>query len=208
MTLDEALSQIPVVAIIRGVQPDEAVDVGEALFEAGLKVIEVPLNSPQPFDSIGRLAKAMEGRMVVGGGTMLTPEAVDRVAAVGGKIAVAPNTDPRVIRRAREQGLEPMPGFGTPSEAFQAIEAGARYLKLFPASTFGPGHVKALKDVLPSEVVVMPVGGVGPGRFAEWWAAGARGFGMGGDIYKPGRSLAEIAERGRAAVAAASGLQT
>jgi 2-dehydro-3-deoxyphosphogalactonate aldolase len=207
MTLDEALAQVPVVAIIRGVQPDEVVAVGEALCDAGLKVIEVPLNSPQPFESIARLAKAMEGRMVVGGGTMLTPDAVDQVVAAGGTIAVAPNTDPRVIRRAREKGLEPLPGFCTASEAFEAIEAGARYLKLFPATSFGPGHVKALKDVLPKEAIVMPVGGVGPDQFAEWWAAGARGFGMGGDIYKPGRPLAEIAERGRAAVAAASRLQ-
>ena len=206
MTLEEALAQVPVVAIIRGVKPEEAVGVGEALFEAGLKVIEVPLNSPEPFDSIARLAKAMEGRMVVGGGTILSPEAADRVADAGGTIAVAPNTDARVIGRALERGMTPLPGFGTASEAFQAVEAGARHLKLFPASTYGSGHVKALKDVLPKEAVVMPVGGVGPDQFAEWWAAGARGFGMGGDIYKPCRSLDEIAERGRAAVAAASKL--
>lgn len=208
MTLEEALAQVPVVAIIRGVKPDEAVGVGEALFEAGLKVIEVPLNSPEPFDSIARLAKAMEGRMVVGGGTILSPEAADRVADAGGAIAVSPNTDARVIRRALERGMAPLPGFGTASEAFQAVEAGARYLKLFPASTYGAGHIKALKDVLPKDVVVMPVGGVGPDQFAEWWAAGARGFGMGGDIYKPGRGLDEIAARGRAAVTAAAGLSS
>jgi 2-dehydro-3-deoxyphosphogalactonate aldolase len=207
MTLEQALAQVPVVAIIRGVQPDEAVQVGETLFEAGIREIEVPLNSPQPIDSIARLAKSMEGRMVVGGGTMLTPDAVDQVAGAGGTIAVSPNTDPRVIRRAREKGLEPVPGFGTASEAFQAMEAGARYLKLFPASTFGSGHVKAIREVLPKQAVIMPVGGVGPDQFADWWAAGARGFGMGGDIYRPGRSLEEIGERGRAAVAAASRLQ-
>lgn len=207
MTLEEALAQVPVVAIIRGVQPEEAVGVGEALFEAGLKVIEVPLNSPEPFDSIARLARAMEGRMVVGGGTILSPEAADRVADAGGTICVSPNTDAAVIARALKRGMAPLPGFATASEAFQAVEAGARYLKLFPASTYGAGHVKALKDVLPKDVVVMPVGGVGPDQFAEWWAAGARGFGMGGDIYKPGRSLDEIAERGRAAVAAAARLQ-
>jgi 2-dehydro-3-deoxyphosphogalactonate aldolase len=144
--------------------------------------------------------------MVVGGGTILSPEACEQVAAAGGTIAVAPNTDARVIARARELGMEPMPGFGTASEAFQAIGAGARYLKLFPASTYGAGHLKALKDVLPPDAAVLPVGGVGPGQFAEWWAAGARGFGMGGDIYKPGRSLEEIAQRGRAAVRAAAGL--
>ena len=211
MTLTEqwqdALKTLPLVAILRGLRPAEALDVGEMLVQAGFRIVEVPLNSPQPFDSIARIAKAMEGRMVVGGGTMLTPEAVDGVADAGGTIAVSPNTDPRVIRRAREKGLEPLPGFGTPSEAFQAVEAGARYLKLFPASTFGPGHVKAIREVLPKETVIMPVGGVGPDQFADWWAAGARGFGMGGDIYRPGRSLEEIGERGRAAVAAASRLQ-
>jgi 2-dehydro-3-deoxyphosphogalactonate aldolase len=206
MTLEQALGQVPVVAIIRGVKPEEAVEVGEALFEAGIRVIEVPLNSPQPFESISRLAEAMQGRMVVGGGTILSPQAADQVAAAGGAIAVAPNTDARVIARARELGMEPLPGFATASEAFQAIEAGARYLKLFPASSYGAAHVKALKDVLPREVTVMPVGGVGPAQFAEWWSAGARGFGMGGDIYRPGRTLEEIAERGRAAVAAAAGL--
>ena len=208
MTLEEALAQVPVVAIIRGVKPDEAVGVGEALFEAGLKVFEVPLNSPEPFDSIARLAQAMSGRMVVGGGTILSPEAADRVADAGGTICVSPNTDVRVIARALKRGMAPLPGFATASEAFQAVDAGARYLKLFPASTYGAGHVKALKDVLPRDVVVMPVGGGGPDQFAEWWAAGARGFGMGGDIYKPGRSLEEIAKRGRAAEAAAAGLQS
>jgi 2-dehydro-3-deoxyphosphogalactonate aldolase len=206
MTLEEALVQVPVVAIIRGVRPDEAVAVGEALFEAGLKVIEIPLNSPEPFDSIARLAGAMQGRMVVGGGTILTPEACDRVADAGGTVSVSPNTDARVISRAMERGMVPLPGFGSASEAFLAVVAGARHLKLFPASTYGPGHVKALKEVLPRDVVVMPVGGVGPDQFAAWWTAGARGFGVGGDIYKPGRPLEEIAARGRAAVAAAARL--
>lgn len=207
MTLEEALAETPIIAIIRGVTPEEAVDVGETLYEAGVRVIETPLNSPDPLSSIARLAEAMAGRMVVGGGTMLNVEAVEQVAAAGGRICVSPNVDPAVIRAAIELGLEPLPGFSTATEAFQAVDAGARRLKLFPASTFGPGHVKALLDVLPREVSIMPVGGVAPAHFKEWWTAGARGFGMGGDLYKPGRSLKDIGERGRAAVAAVRALQ-
>lgn len=207
MTLEDALAETPIVAIIRGVTPDEAVAVGEALYEAGVRVIETPLNSPDPLSSIARLAQAFAGRMVVGGGTMLNVEAVEQVAAAGGRICVSPNVDQAVIRRAIELGLEPMPGFGTATEAFQAVAAGARRLKLFPASTYGAGQVKALLDVLPRDVSIMPVGGVAPAHFKEWWTAGARGFGMGGDLYKPGRSLDDIAERGRAAVAAVRALQ-
>lgn len=207
MTLEDALAETPIIAIIRGVRPEEAVAVGETLYDAGVRVIETPLNSPEPFDSIARLVEAMAGRMVVGGGTMLDVEAVEKVAAAGGKICVSPNTDPVVIRKALELGLEPLPGFATASEAFLAVGAGARRLKLFPACTYGAAHVKALKDVLPAEVSIMPVGGVSPAQFAEWWAAGARGFGMGGDLYKPGRGLKDIAERGRAAVAAVRALQ-
>jgi len=206
MTLDDALAAAPIIAIIRGVTADEAIAVGEALHGAGVRVIETPLNSPEPFESIRRLAEHFDGRMVVGAGTVLTVDAVDRVAEAGGRICVSPNTDPAVIGRAIEKGLEPLPGFGSASEAFAAVAAGARRLKLFPASTYGPGHVKALKDVLPGEVSIMPVGGVAPAQFADWWAAGARGFGMGGDLYKPGRSLQDIAERGRAAVAAVRAL--
>jgi 2-dehydro-3-deoxyphosphogalactonate aldolase len=206
MTLDDALAEAPIVAIIRGVTPDEAIGVGEALYGAGVRVIETPLNSPEPLESIRRLVQAFEGRMVVGAGTVLSPEAAEQVAEAGGRICVSPNTDQAVIRRAIELGLEPMPGFGSVSEAFAAVAAGARRLKLFPASTYGSGHVKALKDVLPRDVTVMPVGGVAPAQFADWWAAGARGFGMGGDLYKPGRSLQDIAERGRAAVAAVRAL--
>lgn len=206
MTLDDALAAAPIIAIIRGVTPDEAIGVGEALYGAGVRVIETPLNSPEPFESIRRLAEHFDGRMVVGAGTVLTAPAVDRVAEAGGRICVSPNTDPAVIGRAIEKGLDPLPGFGSASEAFAAVAAGARRLKLFPASTYGPGHVKALKDVLPGEVSIMPVGGVAPAQFADWWAAGARGFGMGRDLYKPGRPLQDIAERGRAAVAAVRAL--
>ena len=206
MTLEEALGEVPIVAIIRGVRPDEVLGVAEALCEAGVRVVEVPMNSPEPLDSIRRLG-ALAGRIVHGAGTVLTPEVVDAVADAGGRVIVAPNTDVAVIRRAVERGLTPMPGFGSASEAFAAYAAGARYLKLFPAATYGPGHVKALLDVLPKDVVVQPVGGVTPDSMASWWAAGARGFGMGGDLYKPGFAAEEVHRRAVAAVAAVRALR-
>jgi 2-dehydro-3-deoxyphosphogalactonate aldolase len=195
MTLEEALSQSGVIAIVRGVTPDEILAVAEALFAAGVRVVEAPLNSPDPFETIRRLSRAFAGRMICGGGTVLTCEQVEKVAAAGGRIAVAPNTDGSVIRRAVSLGLVPMPGFGSATEAFDAINAGARYLKLFPASTYGTGHLKALKAVLPPEVVVAPVGGIGPGDMAPWRAAGAGCFGIGSDIYKPGMAAEEVGRR-------------
>jgi 2-dehydro-3-deoxyphosphogalactonate aldolase len=176
----------PIVAILRGVKPDEVVAVAEALHDAGVRVIEVPLNSPEPLESIARLSRALGDRCLCGAGTVLTPEQVDAVKAAGGRLIVTPNTDPAVIARAVDQGLVAMPGFATASEAFAAIKAGARSLKLFPAATYGPGHLKALKSVLPAAVPVFAVGGVGPAEVAAWRAAGADGFGVGGEIYRPG----------------------
>ena len=204
--LQAALGEVPIVAIIRGVTPSEVEAVAEALASAGIRVIEVPMNSPEPLDSIRRLA-AWGERIVCGAGTVLSAAVVDAVAEAGGRIVVAPNTDPSVIRRSLERGLTPMPGFGSGSEAFAAYAAGARYLKLFPASTYGPGHVKALLDVLPKDVVVQPVGGVTPEAMAQWWAAGARGFGLGGDLYKPGFTLEEVHARAVKAVAAVRALR-
>ena len=201
MKLEDALAETPLVAILRGVRPEEVVDIAEALYAAGVRVVEVPLNSPDPLESISRL-RAFDDRLVCGGGTVLRPGGVDAVAQAGGRIVVSPNTDAAVIRRAVERGLAPMPGFASATEAFCAIEAGARYLKLFPASTYGPGHLKALKAVLPPEAVVQPVGGVRPEDMAEWWAAGARGFGLGSELYKPGFTAAEVGERADKAVAA------
>jgi 2-dehydro-3-deoxyphosphogalactonate aldolase len=195
MTLEDALAQSGVIAIVRGVRPDEILAVAEALHAAGVRVVEAPLNSPDPFETIRRLSDAFSGRLVSGGGTVLTVEQVEQVAAAGGRIAVAPNTDGAVIRRAVGLGLVPMPGFGSATEAFEAIQAGARYLKLFPASTYGSGHLKALKAVLPPEVMVAPVGGIGPGQMAEWRAAGARYFGIGSDIYQPGMAPDEVHRR-------------
>lgn len=196
-----AFEEAPLVAILRGVRPDEVAPIAEALFAAGLRLVEVPLNSPQPLESIAAL-RQMEGRMIWGAGTVLTPDQVDAVAGVGGRMIVSPNTNPAVILRTVELGLEPLPGFATATEAFAALEAGARRLKLFPAASYGPDHLKALKAVLPVEAEVIPVGGVGPDQMAAWKAAGARGFGLGSDLYKPGMTADEVGRRASAALTA------
>jgi 2-dehydro-3-deoxyphosphogalactonate aldolase len=195
MNVEEALAESGVVAIIRGVKPDEALAVGEALHQAGVRVVEAPLNSPEPYQTIRLLAERFKGRMVVGGGTILTEQEADAVAAAGGRLMVSPNTNPHVIRRAAAMGMIPFPGFATASEAFAAIEAGARHLKLFPAATYGPGHLKALKAVLPRDVKVAPVGGVGAPDMVAWAKAGAALFGIGGELYKPGMTPEEIHRR-------------
>ncbi len=205
MTLEEALGEVPIVAIIRGVKPEEVTAVADALYSAGVRVIEVPMNSPEPLESIRRLG-AMSDRIVHGAGTVLSPEVVNQVAEAGGRIVVSPNCDATVIRHTIERGLSPMPGFGSVSEAFSAYGAGARYLKLYPATTYGPGHVKALLDVLPGDAVIQPVGGVTPASMEAWWTAGARGFGMGGDLYKPGFTPDEVYNRAVAAVSAVRAL--
>jgi 2-dehydro-3-deoxyphosphogalactonate aldolase len=207
LSLDDALAECPVVAIVRGVRPDEILAHAEALFEAGVRGVEVPLNSPNPLDSIRQLAQAWGERMIVGAGTVLTAAGVDDVAGVGGRIIVSPNTSCEVISRAVELKLDPAPGFSTPTEAFMAIEAGARHLKLFPAVSFGPAHVKQIKAVLPPEVVVWAVGGVGPAQMADWWAAGARAFGLGGELYRAGQSPQETAEKAQRVVAAVRALR-
>ncbi|MEI9891378.1 MAG: 2-dehydro-3-deoxy-6-phosphogalactonate aldolase [Caulobacteraceae bacterium] len=202
MTFDEALDESGVVAIVRGVTPDEVIALGEALYGAGVRVVEVPLNSPDPLTSIARLAEAFHGRLFVGGGTMLTTEDVEAVAAASGRLMVSPNVDPEVIRRAVAKGMIPFPGFATATEAFAAIGAGARHLKLFPASTYGPAHLKALRAVLPRDVKVAPVGGVGAGDMAPWVKAGAACFGIGSEIYKPGMAADEVRRRAVELVAA------
>ncbi|RAK52833.1 2-dehydro-3-deoxy-6-phosphogalactonate aldolase [Phenylobacterium deserti] len=207
MTLDDALAECPVVAIVRGVRPDEILDHAQALYDAGVRGVEVPLNSPDPIDSIRKLGEAFGDRMAFGAGTVLTAERVDAVAQVGGRIIVSPNTSCDVIRRAVELKLDPAPGFATATEAFMALEAGARHLKLFPAVTYGPAHLKQLKAVLPGQAVVWAVGGVGPDTMADWWAVGARAFGLGGEIYRAGQTVAETTEKAARVVAAARELR-
>ncbi len=190
--LAAAFERMPVVAILRGVQPDEVAGIGNALERAGIGIIEVPLNSPQPCRSITILRQQLAAECIVGAGTVLTPMQVEEVAAAGGEIIVSPNTDEQVILSSIRSGLTPMPGWATASDAFTAYAAGARYLKLFPAATYGPGHVKALSAVLPSDSRLLAVGGVGASVAAQWLQAGVHGFGIGTELYKPGDSAEQV----------------
>jgi 2-dehydro-3-deoxyphosphogalactonate aldolase len=203
VTFAEELERTPIVAIIRGVTPAEAPAIVGALYEGGVRIVEVPLNSPDPFDSVRAINKQYGDRMIVGVGTVLSADKVQEAAAAGARIAVAPSVRTEVIKCALKLGLTPLPGFATATEAFAAYEAGARYLKLFPASTYGVGHLKALKAVLPKDAVVLAVGGANPQSMADWWKAGARGFGLGSDLYAPGQSAELTLEKAREAVAAA-----
>jgi 2-dehydro-3-deoxyphosphogalactonate aldolase len=187
---------IELVGILRGLTPDRSLETGKAIAGAGFRSIEVPLNSPQPFESIRLLAEA-HGDCLVGAGTVLTPADVDRVHEAGGRLIVAPNCDAAVIRRALERGMRVMPGVGTATEAFAAVTAGATELKLFPAATYGAGHLRALKSVLPKHVKIYPVGGIGSQDIAEWLVSGADGFGFGSELFKPAYTLAELSERAR-----------
>jgi len=182
-------------AILRGIRPHEILDVAAVLVERGVHAIEVPLNSPDPFASIARLQQAFGERCLCGAGTVLSVAQVDQVHATGARLVVAPNTDAAVIARALALGLIPMPGVASATEVFAAIAAGARELKLFPASSYGPGHLRALRAVLPAGVRVHAVGGVDVGNAATWREAGVDGFGLGGNLYKPGMSAAEVGAR-------------
>jgi 2-dehydro-3-deoxyphosphogalactonate aldolase len=190
----------PLIAIIRSVTPDEAEAIGEAILSAGIRVIEVPLNSPEPLLSIERLARRFGNEAMIGAGTVLDPEDVKRIAQVGGRIIVSPSTDIAVIKQASQDGLVSAPGFFTPSEAFTALHAGAHALKLFPAEAASPAVVKSIKAVLPKDIPLIVVGGVKPDGMRAWLDAGANGFGLGSGLYKPGQSAAEVAAQARAYV--------
>jgi 2-dehydro-3-deoxyphosphogalactonate aldolase len=194
------LAECPLIAIIRGVRPDEAETIGAAIIDAGIRIVEVPLNSPDPLASIERLARRFGGEALIGAGTVLDPEDVKRVARAGGRIIVSPSVDTGVIREAWEGGLVSAPGFYTPSEAFTAIHAGAHALKLFPAEAASPAVVKAVRAVLPAEVPIIVVGGIKPETMRPWLDAGANGFGLGGGLYRPGQSPDETAAKARAYV--------
>ncbi len=204
MRIDDILAEgtVPVVAILRGVKPDEVVAIGEALIAAGVRLIEVPLNSPDPIEGIRRLVDACGDRALCGAGTVLDVEAVEAVAGVGGRLIVTPNTDPAVIARAVALGLEPMPGFATPSEAFAAVKAGAKRLKLFPATGFGTGYLKAVHEVLPAGVKTWAVGGTGGENIREWLAAGCEGIGVGGVLYRAGDNAITVGARAKELVEA------
>jgi 2-dehydro-3-deoxyphosphogalactonate aldolase len=196
----------PLIAILRGVRPDEILDVAGALVDSGIRGIEVPLNSPEPLLSIRRLTERYGDQCLCGAGTVLKPAQVDAVAAAGGKLIVTPNINPAVISRGVELGLHVVPGFATATEAFIALDAGATALKLFPASTYGVQHLKALRAVLPP-IKIFAVGGVGARTLAEWSEAGIDGIGFASDIYAPGRPAADVGARAAAIVNAWSQAQ-
>ena len=199
--LHRYLDQCALVAILRGVTPDEAEAVGDAIREGGIRIIEVPLNSPDPLASIERLAKKFGDSMLVGAGTVLTVEQVAQIRDAGGRIIVSPDTNAEVVAASAQAGLVSSPGYFTPSEALAAIRAGATALKLFPAEGASPSVLKAHLAVLPREVPLMIVGGIKPDTMGPWLDAGATGFGLGSGLYKPGQSAAETLDKTRAYVA-------
>ena len=200
--LENWFAKMPVVAILRGVRPEEVVAIGKSLYQAGIGIIEVPLNSPEPLASIQTLADVLGDRCVIGAGTVLTEADAEGVAAAGGEIAVSPNTNSAVIARSLDLGMVPMPGWATVTEALIAYQAGARYLKLFPAATYGPEHIKGASAVLPADCKVLAVGGVGADSAAAWLSVGADGFGIGSELYKPGDSAEQVHQRALAVVVA------
>jgi 2-dehydro-3-deoxyphosphogalactonate aldolase len=199
--LHQYLDQCPLIAIIRGVTPGEAEGIGQAIYEAGIRIIEVPLNSPEPLDSIKLLAQRFGDRMLVGAGTVFTPANVEDVHAVGGRLIVSPHFNPAVVRAAVQAGMVACPGYFTPTEAFAALDAGGTALKLFPAEAASPDVLKAQRAVIPADVPVMIVGGVKPDNMAGWLAAGASGFGLGGGLYQPGQSPEDTLDKARAYLA-------
>jgi 2-dehydro-3-deoxyphosphogalactonate aldolase len=197
-----APAQPQLTAILRGIRPDEVLAVAAVLVERGMHAIEVPLNSPDPLDSIARLSDAFGDRCLCGAGTVLQVTQVEQVHAARGRLLVAPNVDAAVIARALTLKMVPMPGFASATEAFTAIAAGARELKLFPAASYGPSHLRALRAVLPADVRVHAVGGVDERSAGQWLAAGVDGFGLGSNLYRPGMTAAEVAARADAFLAA------
>jgi len=190
------------VAILRGVEPGRVVGIADVLYDAGLRIIEVPLNSPDPYTSIAALAGGRRPGCVVGAGTVLNMLQVRRTRDAGAGLVVAPNCDAALIEGAMQLGLQVMPGFATATEAFTAISAGAQHLKLFPAVSYGPRHLQALRAVLPTEINVYPVGGIGASDIPGWLAAGATGFGFGSELFRPDYSVADIERRAQLLVAA------
>ncbi len=194
MTFADAISECGLIAILRGITTAEVEAVGQVLVEAGIRVAEIPLNSPDPFASIEKMAMAFKGKLVVGAGTVLSVQDVNLLKAHGGQISVSPDCNEAVIARAKELGLEPVPGVFTPTEAFAAIRAGATHLKLFPAEAVSPATVKAWRAVLPRHVKVYAVGGITPANMQGWVDAGVAGFGIGSNIYKQGATAAAVAK--------------
>jgi 2-dehydro-3-deoxyphosphogalactonate aldolase len=195
--LRDYLAELPLIAILRGLKPENAEAVGHALVEAGFRIIEVPLNSPEPFRSIEILVKTMPRNVLVGAGTVLDPEQVNGIRDVGGRLIIMPHADLDVIRRAKEQDLICTPGVATPTEAFAALKAGADGIKIFPAEAVPPAVVKAWRAVLPKEAILVPVGGIKPDNMRPYVDAGANGFGLGSALFTPTMSVEEIGRKAR-----------
>jgi 2-dehydro-3-deoxyphosphogalactonate aldolase len=200
--LKQALAQNGLIAILRGLHPQEAAAIGDVLYAAGFRVIEVPLNSPSPYESIRILRKALPADCLIGAGTVLTAEQVERVKDAGGQVIVMPHSDAKVLRAAKAAGLFLSPGVATPTEAFAALEEGADILKMFPAEQMGPAVVKAWLAVLPSGTVLAPVGGITPDNMQAFIDAGVKGFGLGSGLFKPGMTAEQVAVNAKAYVAA------
>jgi 2-dehydro-3-deoxyphosphogalactonate aldolase len=200
--LKQTLAKNGLIAILRGLRPEEAASIGEVLYQAGFRVIEVPLNSPEPYDSIRILRATLPADCLIGAGTVLTPEQVGLVKEAGGQVIVMPHSDPKVLRAAKAAGLYLSPGVATPTEAFAALAEGADVLKLFPAEQMGPAVVKAFLAVLPAGTALIPVGGITPDNMQVFIDAGVSGFGLGSGLFKPGMSAAEVAERAEAYMSA------
>jgi 2-dehydro-3-deoxyphosphogalactonate aldolase len=199
---NDAFARCPLIAILRGVKPDEVEGIGDALVDAGFTLIEVPMNSPDPLDSVARLAKRFEGRAIIGAGTVLHTDQVEAVRAAGGTMIISPNANPKVIAASAAAGLVSLPGIATPTEAFAAIDAGATALKLFPAEAATPSVLKAMRAVLPKDMRLLPVGGIAPDNMDPWREAGAAGFGLGSALYKIGLTAEQVGANARAFVAA------
>ena len=189
------LARLPAIAILRGITEDEVLGIAEAILDAGISLIEIPLNSPNAVRSIGLLKQHFSERGLFGCGTCVTLEQAQAVADVGGQLMVTPNTNPAIITRAVQLGMIPVPGWATVSEAYAAYEAGARYLKLFPAATYGVAHLRAASAVLPTDAHIIAVGGVGAANAAQWFEAGVKGIGIGSELYRAGRSRDDVAAR-------------
>ncbi len=198
MKLLTAFNKLPLIAILRGITPDEVLAIGQVLIENNFTCIEVPLNSPQPLDSIARLARSFGEDAIIGAGTVIHPEQVAQVQKVGGKLIVMPHADIDVIQTAKRAGMYCVPGFTTTTEAFSALKAGADALKLFPAEAVTPAILKSLKAVLPKDVAILPVGGITPDTMLDYYRAGAAGFGLGSALYKPGDKPGDVAKKAQA----------
>ena len=199
---ESLFAECPLIAILRGVRPDEVEAIGDALVESGVRIIEVPLNSPDPLDSIARLSVRFEGRALIGAGTVLRVDQINPIRAAGGRLIVSPSTNPGVIAATVAAGMVSCPGYFTLSEAFAALDAGAHALKLFPAEAASPAVVRAQRAVLPNDMRLIVVGGVGPESMSPWFAAGADGFGLGSGIYRPGQTPADTLGKAHAYQAA------